>query len=200
LDPKHEATMYWGYKFEQYATKSRKEDEETVNTNCAFCSVVKTRFDNHKILMVGEVDCSENGHVGLPNYIELKTSKVMVSDKDNYNFMKFKMLKFWVQSFLIGVPKVIVGFRDDKGIVQKVEEFPVATIPKKLKGKNAWNPNTLFHFFNEFLQWLRGIVFRPSSRYMVEFKEPFQEFSVTVENDVPDYLPEWYRNNPPKTD
>jgi hypothetical protein len=29
-------------------------------------------------------------------------------------------MKFWVQSYLLGVPEIICGFRDDDGVVRKV--------------------------------------------------------------------------------
>ena len=34
-----------------------------------------------------------------------------------------KLLKFWAQSFLLGVPTIIVGFRDQDGIVRSLEEL-----------------------------------------------------------------------------
>ena len=46
---------------------------------------------------------------------------------------RFKLLKWWVQSFLIGVPKIVCGFRDDSGIVQKLETFRTLDIPKQLQ-------------------------------------------------------------------
>ena len=38
-----------------------------------------------------------------------------------------------MQSFLIGVPKIVCGFRDDSGIVQKLETFRTLDIPKQLQ-------------------------------------------------------------------
>ena len=33
---------------------------------------------------------------------------------------KFKQIKWWCQSFLVGVPTIVCGFRDDDGVVEKV--------------------------------------------------------------------------------
>ena len=43
----------------------------------------------------------------------------------NYAFQertlkKFKQIKWWCQSFLVGVPKIVCGFRDGDGVVEKV--------------------------------------------------------------------------------
>lgn len=38
------------------------------------------------------------------------------SERDSRSFERYKLLKFWSQSFLAGVPLVVVGFRNDDGI------------------------------------------------------------------------------------
>jgi hypothetical protein len=40
------------------------------------------------------------------------------------------MMNFWIQSFLGDVPEIKVGFRDDKGIVNKIESFQTLEVPK----------------------------------------------------------------------
>lgn len=40
--------------------------------------------------------------------------------------VRFKLLKWWAQSFLPGVPRVVAGFRDHDGVVVAVEDFPVS--------------------------------------------------------------------------
>jgi hypothetical protein len=39
-------------------------------------------------------------------------------------------MNFWIQSFLGDVPEIKVGFRDDKGIVNKIESFQTLEVPK----------------------------------------------------------------------
>jgi hypothetical protein len=41
---------------------------------------------------------------------------VIATERDRTSFERYKLLKFWSQSFLAGVPRVVVGFRDDEGI------------------------------------------------------------------------------------
>ena len=38
---------------------------------------------------------------------------------------KFKQIKWWCQSFLVGVPKIVCGFRDDDGVVEKVVQVKI---------------------------------------------------------------------------
>lgn len=70
--------------------------------------------------------------------------------------MKFerKLLKFWAQSFLLGVPKIIVGFRNAHGILERVQELETKDIPGnvKKKGKMTWDGNLCINFAAGFLE------------------------------------------------
>lgn len=65
-----------------------------------------------------------------------------------------KLLKFWAQSFLLGVPKIIVGFRDQNGIVRRLEELETSSLPGKVKsvGKSTWDGNICINFAAAFLE------------------------------------------------
>ena len=41
-----------------------------------------------------------------------------------------KMLKHWAQSWLLGVPTIEVGFRDEAGILQSRTTFETGRIPR----------------------------------------------------------------------
>lgn len=60
-----------------------------VNTNEAFCTVVKTRLADHRLLFSGEVDCRDkDGAAASPPscYLELKTSAQICTPKQRLNF------------------------------------------------------------------------------------------------------------------
>lgn len=64
-----------------------------------------------------------------------------------------KLMKFWIQSFLLGVPKIIVGFRDRDGILRKLEELETKSIPGLVRkqGKGTWDGNLCINFTAGFL-------------------------------------------------
>ena len=64
------------------------------------------------------------------------------------------MLKFWAQSFLLGVPRIVVGYRTQQGMLEHLEELDVQTIPDKvkLKGKRLWDGQTCINFTASFLE------------------------------------------------
>jgi RAT1-interacting protein len=86
------------------------------------------------------------------NWVELKTSADIRGDRDMVTFER-KLMKFWIQSFLLGVPKIIVGFRSPNGILERVEEMATALIPAKVKreGRGTWDGNMCINFVSELL-------------------------------------------------
>lgn len=80
--------MYMGYKFEQYMCADKPESSPDpsgdVNTNVAFCSVLRSRLGNHPLLFSGEVDCTDPQAPSTQPptcYVELKTAKEMHRDR-----------------------------------------------------------------------------------------------------------------------
>ena len=46
---------------------------------------------------------------------------------------RFKMMKWWLQSFLIGIEDLVCGFRDDVGTVHRLEKFSISAMPTYCK-------------------------------------------------------------------
>ncbi|TGZ81062.1 RAI1-domain-containing protein [Ascodesmis nigricans] len=174
LDRRGKLMSFWGYKFETLATLSQTWDDtprsviegrgnEVVNNEAQFCSIVKTGFADVKVVIAGEVDAiwderrpdSPTPH----NYVELKTSKRPTSERDDINFER-KLQRIWAQSFLLGVPRVMVGFRDNDGTLLSVEEFFTRDIPKiaKRSGRNLWDGKYSIDFTTALLQWLKAAI------------------------------------------
>jgi RAT1-interacting protein len=127
-----------------------------VNNHAQYCSIVRTGIGSTTLALGGEVDAiwdSKPSNPGTPiNWVELKTSAEVRSDRDLMNFER-KLMKFWIQSFLLGVPKIIVGFRDQNGILLRVEEMDTSSIPNTVKrrGKGTWDGNMCINFTATFL-------------------------------------------------
>ncbi|KAJ5491619.1 Decapping nuclease rai1 [Penicillium diatomitis] len=169
-----ELMMYWGYKFEALSVLRKPWDEtsraeiegrqdEVVNNSAQYCSVVKTGMGHVRMVLGGEVDAVWDCKPVLKehpiHWVELKTSAEIRNDRDMVKYER-KLLKFWAQSFLLGVPKIIVGFRDQQGIVRRLEELDTASIPGKVKsvGRGSWDGNICINFAAGFLDWLKQVV------------------------------------------
>lgn len=169
-----EVMTYWGYKFEALSCLPRpwgevnrefieNREEHIVSNKAQYCSVVRTGIGETVLCLGGEVDAiwdSKPTQKGAPiNWIELKTSVEIRDDRGMNNFER-KLMKFWIQSFLLGVPKIVVGFRSQNGILTKLEEIQTASIPETAakRGVRSWDANMCINFANAFLKWLREVI------------------------------------------
>ncbi|XP_028268450.1 decapping and exoribonuclease protein [Parambassis ranga] len=199
---RHEEMMYWGYKFEQYTcadtVHSVPDPGGVVNTNEAFCTVVQTRLADHKLLFSGEVDCRDkdpNAPAPPGCYVELKTSAEICTPKQRSNFHRFKLLKWWAQSFLPGVPRVVAGFRDHEGVVVSMETFQISKISHLIKNEyNCWKPTVCMNFCCDFLSFVKRVVTEDSKSVVYLFSwEPRRDVTYSVYRDSQySFLPDWF--------
>ncbi|CZT46342.1 probable Protein RAI1 [Rhynchosporium secalis] len=171
--PSQDMMSFWGYKFETLCLLPKTWDEtprdyienrenEIVNNHAQYCSVVKTGIGRTTMVLGGEVDAlwdSKPKDGGPINWVELKTSAEIRHDGDLMNLER-KLMKFWIQSFLLGVPKIIVGFRTQDGFLKRVEEMDTASIPSTVKrrGKGTWDGNICINFASGLLDFLKATI------------------------------------------
>lgn len=159
---------------------------------------MRTRLKNHSILIGAEVDCCVKESKERPplNYIELKTTRIMQHYKQRMNFARYKLLKFWAQSFLVGLPKIVVGLRDDDGIVHELKDYKTIEIPALCKEfPNHWDANICMNFLDNLLSWLKQTVTidDKDTVYMLRFEPPFDRVTVELIDDGSEsFLPDWY--------
>ncbi|KAL7281998.1 hypothetical protein ACG7TL_003465 [Trametes sanguinea] len=174
LPPKQRVQTYYGYSFESWCTSSRPGVPERieghpvgwggdVDTNVQWCSVIKTKLGDNRLVIGGEVDCVRGRFDGRTDtFVELKTSMAIRNAGDEARFEK-KLLKFYMQSFLLGVPEVVVGFRTPAGRLTTTQTFKTIQIPRLVRGKpGAWDPQICFSWGHHFLNTLKSIVSAPA--------------------------------------
>lgn len=88
----------------------------------------------------------------------MKTTAELFNDKEKLKYER-KLLKFWAQSFLLGVPKIVVGFRDRDGMLLRLEELETHGLPGKVKreGRGSWDGNICINFTAAFLECKIGV-------------------------------------------
>ncbi|KAF8986655.1 Dom-3 Z [Haplosporangium bisporale] len=182
-----------------------------VDTNLQYCTVARTKIGQNSIIMGAEVDCTSepkkpSPHNPLSSYIELKTSRVISNPREQSNFEKHKLLKFWAQSFLPGIPTIIVGFRDDDGNVVHVQTFKTMEIPRLVRGKEgSWDTTICINFLDGVLSFLKRLVVKddPSLTYTIRWAYPFQAIEVKFAGPKSSFLTtrfldRWERGDPSK--
>ena len=111
-----------------------------------------------------------------------------------YSFARYKIIKWWCQCFLVGIPVVICGFRDDDGIVTRIMDYPVARLPKM--GENFWLPNVCMNFLDAFFAFTKTSIQEENILYKLSWDPPAREVKVERHRnqDIDIVLPDWYRN------
>lgn len=125
-------------------------------------------------------DCKPERKEDSIHWVELKTSAEIRNDRDMLKYER-KLLKFWAQSFLLGVPTIIVGFRDQQGIVHRLEELDTASIPGKVKkvGRGTWDGNICINFAAAFLECKQGF----HLSHVSEKTDSFAGLKQTIQQD-----------------
>lgn len=213
-DPESEKFTYWGYKFEEICTRSSETSSENldhtaeVDPNNQFCAVYKLKFNDFRCIVAAEIDCYDVERKAVAShppaeqddsappakqrlvekefYVELKTSKLIQTDRDDFSFRRYKLLNFWIQSFVVGTPVVIVGFRDNNGIVQKTESFNVMRIPSM--AADVWNPNDCLNCVTDLIAQAKKVCTESDRIYSIKFSHPFSAIEIS-ETKLPLFLP-----------
>lgn len=204
--PHKDKFVHWGYKFENYMFSKlphqTPDANEPANANEEFCVMFSTRVNNTLVLYGAEVDGvnssvvidERNELLNGVKLVEVKTSRIITNQKGERTFLQ-KTLKWFCQSFLVGIENVYVGLRDDRGVVKTVEKYPVNDLPNKAAG--LWNKKDCLKFLDAFLKFAQRVVGNQSEPYVTWLFNFDCRNSVVnvrkVENNL-DYLflPQWY--------
>ncbi|KAJ6513060.1 RAI1-domain-containing protein [Mycena sanguinolenta] len=174
IPPRQRVQTYMGYAFESYCTSATPSSSNPpsvnvpqapgdppgwsgdVDTNVQWCSVVRTKLGETRLVIGGEVDCVRGKYTGKTDtFVELKTSMVIRNPQDEMRFEK-KLLKFYMQSFLLGVPEILVGFRTPGGEVTTTQTFRTVEIPRLVRSKaHGWDPGRCLAWGEAFLEFLK---------------------------------------------
>lgn len=186
---------YSGYKFEGISTLSQplpfvertiveKRPKKILNNGDEYITVVRTGVGNCRMVLGAEVDCifdfKEENKDNLKHYTELKCSKQISTTADVSRFEK-KLFRAWLQCFLVGIPRIIYGFRDDRYMLKTVEEFSTEEVPVILKANNPQLGQSCLDsikWYGLFSEWLLKIIPRDD-----EDIDNIRAFSLVFENN-----------------
>lgn len=145
-DEKSKRFCSYGFKFEQYLlTDNPNVDPETnqpVNETEEFCGMFSTKLEGKNILLAAEMDgilsnkmldYSSEINWDEQEFVELKVKRRETNERQKSNFYRFKLIKWWCQSFLVGIQRVYFGLRDDRGIVDEIDQMNVTDMPNMAK-------------------------------------------------------------------
>jgi RAT1-interacting protein len=112
---------------------------------------------------------------------------LQLDDRTVDRFEREKLLKFWIQSFVAGVPYIVVGFRDDGGRLVRTERLTTRDIAHRARLKNYWQGGVCLAFADEVLCWLYGTV-KENEDYILQFVHPFMRLELLQAQSCPDAI------------
>lgn len=133
----------------------------------------------------------------MPHYVELKTSKQLTSPRAKATFERHKLLKFWAQSFLLGVPRIIVGFRSDANTLSSLQTLETMKIPAQVRergGTHMWDGTVCINFTAKFLEFVRETVVQEGSVYKIKFVKGGRQIDVLKQDEGKSFLTDEYVN------
>ncbi|KAL9080327.1 MAG: hypothetical protein Q9159_007624 [Coniocarpon cinnabarinum] len=176
--PSPSESSFWGYKFEALSLLPKTWDStpreiiegrvhEQVSNYEQYCSVVQTGIADCKVVLGGEVDgvwdavttISTESETDLRhNYVELKTAQQPDSHPISQQRFERKLNRHWAQSYLLGVPKILFGFRSKppNPRLLKIETFETKDIPAMAqKNHKTWESRPCLFALYRFLDFLK---------------------------------------------
>ena len=169
----------WGYQFEARCTGGI-----VGKPNSEYGMLVRTRLGNSLRMFIGaEIDAYDPAAVGtsadgeadalppLSALRELKTYMEPLHRGQWRTLYALKHPKWWIQSFLAGVTALVLGQRDDEGIVGAIHHVQIRDLPKlSWQHGERWNPQQILAFGAEVLAWIQSVAMQhPEQQVRVSF-------------------------------
>ena len=162
---------YGGYRFEHYITKSKYEDtysncDDFSSTLHEYSAVLKSKINSinnpngYSLLYVAEVDClkeNETDSSRMENFVEIKTTNKIDSPIQNDNFHRHKSCKWWAQSKLVAIDRIICGYKEyNLTTVTSIETMNVDSIAQQ--AFRFWNHKNCWNFLEHFLSLAQNLM------------------------------------------
>ncbi|CAH1643462.1 unnamed protein product [Spodoptera littoralis] len=213
----------WGYKFEQYMLSDvpcmQPNVKKPVVENEEFSMYYSSQLGKHRLFYGAQIDgmLATRTAPGPPNtddvninlaylrsnkFVELKTNREIHNNRQEQNFKRYKMIRCWCQCYLAGLKGLLVGYRNDDGIIQRVQWFDTEDIVKYCG--DEWNPQVAIDYLVYFLNYVEncfkslkdtpGDPFASKEPLTLKFDIDSQQ-KITVTKDIYKehvILPDWY--------
>lgn len=185
----------WGHVFEHYMRGG--DPEKGVDANEEYRVVLKNQIGKISLLYAPEVDCVnpelfEEDFKDMDAFVLVKCCRELTESKREKNHKRFKLNQLWVENRLAGIPRVIVGYRNDDGIVHTLEHLETEDLPEICAGE--WDPNVCFNFLVKFLNFVKGRVHRePGTTFKFDREARGHIYCTKLSGqDHINLLPSWY--------
>ncbi|CAF3736466.1 unnamed protein product [Adineta steineri] len=195
MTAQHRSFCYYGHKFEEYVTKNNTSIE-TLNPSKQFSGVFQSTIGSHRLLYGAEMDCVIERSSSTTEHIELKVCAGKTLDDLPFRYNR-KFAKWWIQCFLVGIKTMIIGLRDDNGIVNTLTPLNISQMEQAAE---TWTRQSFFNFFLSFADFLKKHVTNEYSLdqkdvVLFHFEPSSQRITMKKSSDSKyHFIPDWFFN------
>jgi len=159
---------------------------DPVNEYRQYRCIMRSNLGKLKLVLGCEIDSIDpNSKLPRPqNFVEIKTQRIITDQRGGENFRRNKLYKWWAQSFLGSVPRILVAFRNDKGHVTKLEMMKTSSLPSKAAQEtDNWRPKVMTGFLERFLTFVKRTIRIEETTYIFEFEPHWENIKFSFDKD-----------------
>ncbi|CAF1337961.1 unnamed protein product [Adineta steineri] len=215
--PIEKRMCYWGHKFEDYLCS--ETPPLFPSPKKLFSLVNLATLGVHTLLYGSEIDACTQDSVfndenicqkSTRNHNDNKNSNTKLKKKGTFVEIKVvyaenmldlhtttarKYAKWWSQCFLTGIEQILLGFRDDHGVVRQIQPLLIKDIETRAR---TWSSSSFLGFLNEFCAFVRKTITKDyfddeKTVYLFYFspQEKKIKWRTTTEATY-QFLPDWF--------
>lgn len=159
VDPQVKKLSLYGHKFE-HIMKGGKPEENVV-ANEEYRCVLRMKVDQISLIHASKLDFAdpeqfEEDFKDLNGFLMVSCAKEVKTPFSMKSYKKFKLNQWWIRGILSGIPRCVIGYRNDDGIVHTLKLLKTDEIP--LMAEDEWKPNVCINFFVSFLNFVKSKV------------------------------------------
>ncbi|CAF3515615.1 unnamed protein product [Adineta steineri] len=197
--PIEKRMQYWGHKFEDYITTDTPPLFPSPKK--IFSTMNKATLGRHRLLYSCEIDaCTLNSTYNEEKkqgtYVEVKiTYAKHLLDLNTVSSRKYS--KWWQQCYLAGINHMLLGFRNNYGVVEYLQ--PLCTKDIEIRAK-TWSASAFLSFLDEFCSFVQRTITKDWSYedrdvYLFYYSPKEKKIKWRLSNEQQyQFLPDWFIN------
>ncbi|XP_045121242.1 decapping and exoribonuclease protein-like [Portunus trituberculatus] len=184
----------YGHKFEQYMRGG--DPDQVLECNCQFRCVVKQHVNELSLMYSMNTHGTDQAHhkenfTDMSSFVLLRALKECTEPFKQRNYRRFTLCKWWSESQLSGIPRVLKGTRSQDGIVHTLEMLQAADLPDLAEGE--WEPSVCINFLAKFLNFVKEkVLTEPDQIHCFERSASAGKYFLHYHANETSILPKWY--------
>lgn len=157
-----------------YSTNKFKQMCKKNSLGNEFNLITSTKLNKHSIILCSRIDCKHSDG----KYIQIKTTKELANEKLEKNFVKTKLIKYWLLSKLSNIDITLVAFRNNEGDIKGIATLRTNKMEDFIEKPYVWSSKICFNFADKVLNMLKNNV-GDWDNYYLSYEYPYTEIKLT---------------------